>query len=109
MNQTPLHAHGLLTRGCLRLIRFYQFAREGRPSPCRFVPSCSTYAAEAVQSHGAVRGVGLASRRVLRCNPWGGQGYDPVPPSRKHIASQNCTHENHISTTVPLPPSQKAC
>jgi hypothetical protein len=102
MNQTP-PGPGVLARGCLRVIRFYQLAREGRPSPCRFVPSCSTYAAEAVQQHGALRGGSLACRRLLRCNPWGGQGYDPVP------ASRFCSHEDPISTTVPLPPSQKAC
>lgn len=49
------------------------------PPACRFVPSCSEYAYEAVERYGVVRGGGLAAWRVLRCNPWGGQGYDPVP------------------------------
>jgi putative membrane protein insertion efficiency factor len=64
-------------------IRAYQVARAGRPSPCRFDPSCSAYALEAVQTHGALRGCWLALRRLLRCHPWGGRGYDPVP-ARKH-------------------------
>lgn len=46
---------------------------------CRFDPSCSLYAADAVRLHGAFRGSMLAARRVFRCRPWGGHGYDPVP------------------------------
>jgi putative membrane protein insertion efficiency factor len=65
----------------IALIHGYQLARSGRPSPCRYDPSCSTYAAEAVQAHGALRGTLLAVRRVGRCHPWGGHGYDPVPPA----------------------------
>ena len=51
------------------------------PPSCRYYPSCSHYAAEAVETHGPVRGSILAARRILRCNPWGGSGYDPVPNS----------------------------
>jgi putative membrane protein insertion efficiency factor len=46
---------------------------------CRFVPSCSAYAAEAVDRHGAIRGTALAARRLLRCHPFGSHGLDPVP------------------------------
>lgn len=47
---------------------------------CRFLPTCSEYALEAVRTHGALRGGWLALRRIGRCHPWGGDGYDPVPP-----------------------------
>lgn len=49
------------------------------PPSCRYHPSCSHYAIEAVQTHGAWRGLGLALRRLGRCHPWGGHGFDPVP------------------------------
>ncbi|MBO7140293.1 MAG: membrane protein insertion efficiency factor YidD [Prevotella sp.] len=49
------------------------------PASCRFTPTCSQYAREAIIKHGPVRGLVLAIWRILRCNPWGGSGYDPVP------------------------------
>jgi putative membrane protein insertion efficiency factor len=62
------------------LIRFYRlFISPLKPPTCRFVPTCSEYALEAVQKHGAVRGVWLAVRRIVRCGPWHPGGYDPVP------------------------------
>ncbi len=51
------------------------------PPRCRFTPTCSAYAIEAVESHGLGRGFALALRRLARCHPWGGSGFDPVPPS----------------------------
>ncbi|MGH7733050.1 MAG: membrane protein insertion efficiency factor YidD [Gemmatimonadales bacterium] len=63
----------------MALVRFYQGLRAGRPSPCRYLPSCSDYAAEALTRHGALRGGWLATRRIARCHPWGGHGLDPVP------------------------------
>ncbi|MEJ5945807.1 membrane protein insertion efficiency factor YidD [Pseudokineococcus basanitobsidens] len=50
------------------------------PPVCRFYPSCSTYAVRALEEHGAVRGTGLAARRLLRCHPWNPGGVDHVPP-----------------------------
>ena len=64
----------------LALVRFYRYAISpmlGRN--CRFVPSCSEYALEAVEPHGALKGSWLAARRVCRCHPFSGGGYDPVP------------------------------
>lgn len=75
---------GFLARLLVGAVRFYQNARAGRPSPCRFTPSCSTYAVESLQQHGAIRGTGLAVRRLARCHPWGGSGYDPVPAPHDH-------------------------
>lgn len=67
----------------LGLIRGYQLLFSPiYAGSCRFVPSCSQYAAEAVSVHGALRGSLLAARRVARCHPLGGKGLDQVPPSR---------------------------
>jgi len=72
-------------------ITVYQAARRGRPSPCRFTPSCSAYAAEALHVHGAARGSWLAVRRIGRCNPWGGFGPDPVPDRMSATATAHAT------------------
>jgi len=72
-------------------VRAYRFVRAGRPSPCRFDPSCSTYALEALEQHGAVKGTWLAVRRVGRCHPWGGTGWDPVPPNHRPQIENTCS------------------
>jgi hypothetical protein len=62
------------------LVRFYQFTLGTvLPNACRYHPSCSAYALEALKTHGAARGSLLAARRLLRCNPFFPGGYDPVP------------------------------
>lgn len=78
-----------VSRICIFLIRVYQrllspvkMAIFGPPGACRFSPSCSEYAAEALQTHGLLRGAALSARRLCRCHPWGGCGYDPVPPAQ---------------------------
>ena len=68
---------GLLLRAA---IRAYQLLlAPALPPSCRYFPSCSHYADEAIARHGALRGSFLAARRLCRCHPWGGSGYDPVP------------------------------
>ncbi|MGQ0434181.1 MAG: membrane protein insertion efficiency factor YidD [Microthrixaceae bacterium] len=68
-----------MARAIHALVRAYRYLTASRPSPCRFDPSCSTYALEALERHGAVRGSWLTIRRLTRCHPWGGAGFDPVP------------------------------
>jgi putative membrane protein insertion efficiency factor len=70
---------GVVARPLCAVIRGYQHLRAGRPSPCRFTPSCSSYALEAIEIHGAAHGGWLALRRLSRCRPLGGHGWDPVP------------------------------
>ena len=76
------------------LIRLYQLFLSPLIGPCcRYWPSCSEYAAEAIAVHGPWRGLWLALRRLLRCHPWGGSGVDPVPPPRhRRVAPQPCPH-----------------
>jgi uncharacterized protein len=72
----------LPARGLLRTINLYQRLNSHRASPCRYEPSCSEYAREAVEVHGAGRGAWLGARRLARCHPFGGFGFDPVPRDR---------------------------
>jgi uncharacterized protein len=71
-----------VSRMLVRMIHGYQAARSGRPTGCRYLPSCSEYAVVAIERHGPVRGTLLAARRLSRCTPWGGHGIDPVPDRR---------------------------
>ena len=73
----------------LGLIAFYRLAiSPWLPRRCRFAPSCSAYAREAIETHGPFKGVGLAVARVARCHPWHAGGHDPVPPA-------DTTHAEH--------------
>ena len=69
-----------MKRLMILLVRCWQIGPSAvLPPTCRFAPSCSAYAIEALERHGAIRGSWLALKRLLRCHPWGGSGYDPVP------------------------------
>ena len=70
----------LLRNLCILPIRVYQLCISPvLPPACRYYPTCSAYAAEAIMTHGIFRGGWLALKRIARCHPWGGSGYDPVP------------------------------
>lgn len=70
----------LLARPLRALVRAYQvLLSPWLGANCRFQPSCSAYTLEALEKHGAFRGTALAAKRIARCHPWGGSGYDPVP------------------------------
>jgi putative membrane protein insertion efficiency factor len=70
----------VLARFLTGVVRFYQVAvSPWTPASCRYTPTCSGYALEAIERYGAARGGWLALRRIGRCHPWGGHGYDPVP------------------------------
>lgn len=61
-------------------VKFYQYCiRPLLPDACRYTPSCSEYSLIAINKYGAIKGSWLGLKRILRCHPWGGQGYDPVP------------------------------
>ncbi|HCT94948.1 MAG TPA: membrane protein insertion efficiency factor YidD [Rikenellaceae bacterium] len=70
----------LLSLPFLILIKCYQLCISPlKPPTCRYTPTCSAYSIEAIKKHGPFKGLWLAIKRILSCNPWGGSGYDPVP------------------------------
>ncbi len=79
---TDVRRPSALARLLMLPIRAWRLLSVHLTPRCRFHPSCSQYALDALELHGAGRGTWLAVRRVLRCHPWGGSGLDPVPPAR---------------------------
>ncbi|WP_317897016.1 membrane protein insertion efficiency factor YidD [Aurantibacillus circumpalustris] len=70
----------MLKKIAILFVKFYQAAiRPLLPNACRYTPSCSQYSIEAINKYGAIKGSWLGLKRILRCHPWGGHGYDPVP------------------------------
>jgi putative membrane protein insertion efficiency factor len=87
-DQTPEQTRrpGPVARVLLLPVNFYrQWISPVLPPSCRFEPSCSAYAVEALTTHGALRGSWLTVRRLLRCGPWHPGGYDPVPPRHQDL------------------------
>lgn len=79
MARYPSALAGLPRQVVALIIRAYQLAASPFPSPCRYVPTCSTFALEAVEKYGAIKGSWLGLRRILRCHPFARGGSDPVP------------------------------
>jgi hypothetical protein len=74
----------IITYPFILLIRFYQVAISPyTPATCRFYPTCSSYSLEALKVHGLLKGGWLSIKRIGKCHPWGGSGYDPVPKKEK--------------------------
>lgn len=87
----------MVGRILIALVRGYQLAISSwTPPSCRFTPTCSAYAIEALSRHGALRGSWLALRRIVRCHPWGGFGWDPVPGAPADQASR-CERDSGAS------------
>ena len=75
----------IITFPLIILIKFYQwFISPLLPKSCRYEPTCSSYMIEALKVHGPIKGLWLGTKRIARCQPWGGEGYDPVPPKCEH-------------------------
>lgn len=85
-----------VSRVLVLLVRSYQIGLSSvTPASCRYLPTCSDYAGEALSTHGALRGGWLALRRIARCHPWGGSGYDPVPLSDSLEQPACCARHSH--------------
>lgn len=75
--------NNFLIKPFILLVRFYQLAiSPWMGSNCRYQPTCSSYMIEALKEHGLLKGLWLGTKRIGRCHPWGGHGYDPVPKKK---------------------------
>ena len=80
LSRLPQIFKRILTLPLIGLVRFYQLCISPlKPATCRFTPTCSSYALQALQKYGPIKGSWLAIKRIAKCHPWGGSGYDPVP------------------------------
>jgi putative membrane protein insertion efficiency factor len=95
---------GWVARTLLAVVGFYSRAvSPALPPRCRFAPTCSAYAAEAIAVHGAGRGSWLALRRLLKCAPWHPGGFDPVPPARSSAGTPAAGHSSGSAAPAPAP------
>ena len=96
----------MIGRLLLRGIAFYSRAiSPALPARCRFYPSCSAYAAEAIARHGAARGSWLAVRRLVKCAPWHPGGVDLVPPAPGTAGTVDAVHSSSSTTESATPPA----
>ncbi len=94
----------MLAKLLIGLVRFYRSAiSPWTPASCRYTPTCSAYALEALERYGALRGLGLALRRIGRCHPWGGYGYDPLPtPDEDSLFDDDARLDRMDHAAVPI-------
>lgn len=98
-----------ISTGLVLLVRGYQFFISPYfPTSCRYHPTCSHYAVDAIRTHGAIKGICLAVWRILRCNPWSAGGEDPVPPGKPvhtcshHHGTDRRDRKHSIHASVPF-------
>jgi putative membrane protein insertion efficiency factor len=118
MSESRITANRITAGAALRVvvllpIRFYQWVISPMlPAACRYQPTCSAYAVEAIERHGILAGGWLALRRLLRCHPWGGSGFDPVPSNGYRGGYRNgdqaCRHHQHPHHHPSICPSDRA-
>jgi len=94
------HPVGMVARLLMLPIRAWRLISVRLPPRCRFYPSCSQYALDALTVHGAWRGTILATRRIGRCHPWHDGGLDPVPPRQRPIDHTNVRSQSDLRTTT---------
>ena len=87
-----------LARIARRAIKGYQWLTAGAMPRCRFAPSCSHYAHDAIEEYGAIRGIWMGMRRIGRCHPWNEGGFDPVPARSSQNATKQLANSLHDST-----------
>lgn len=99
----------MATKVLLMFLRAYKWALSPMLAPaCRYVPTCSEYAIEAVERHGVLRGSAMAVWRLLRCHPFASAGFDPVPIGNGDRVQIACAHTVHVGPAVRVLPSTKS-
>ena len=90
----------MMRRAAVRLISWYQHVLSPYwPATCRYSPTCSHYAQEAILIHGLMKGGWMSIRRIARCQPWGGQGYDPIPPGPVSPKPEGAKHDHQPASS----------